>query len=72
MFDMEIERIWKRRVSLVTLLFVVNRYVCLCYTAFSLVDIVAWGNTNADTADRVSNLRYEVCGKLISADSRLV
>ncbi|KAI0765826.1 hypothetical protein BC629DRAFT_1725614, partial [Irpex lacteus] len=52
-FDLEIIRMWRRRVSPVMLLFIINRYACLCYAASGLVQLAAWGNVDSRTANNM-------------------
>ncbi|KAI0765829.1 hypothetical protein BC629DRAFT_1540686 [Irpex lacteus] len=35
------------------LLFIINRYACLCYAASGLVQLAAWGNVDSHTANNV-------------------
>ncbi|KAI0765834.1 hypothetical protein BC629DRAFT_1540779 [Irpex lacteus] len=52
-FDLEITRVWRRRLSPVTLLFIINRYACLSYAASCLVQLAAWGNVDSRRADNM-------------------
>ncbi|KAI0765833.1 hypothetical protein BC629DRAFT_913079 [Irpex lacteus] len=56
--DLEITRVWgirrSRKVSVVTLLFIVNRYACLCYVGSDLVQLAAWGGVSSATANKVT------------------
>lgn len=53
--DQEIVSIWKNKVSVVSFLFVINRYACLCYNAVGLVALVVWDSHGSRGADKVSN-----------------
>ncbi|KAI0083627.1 hypothetical protein BDY19DRAFT_976585 [Irpex rosettiformis] len=48
-FPAEIRLIWKRRKSVASILFLVNRYTFLCYSGSGLVQLVAWGSDNSYT-----------------------
>lgn len=52
----EMESVWRRKISMVSLLFVVNRYSILCYSALSMIQVVSWSRYahNPDVADEVS------------------
>ncbi|KAI0765820.1 hypothetical protein BC629DRAFT_1596611 [Irpex lacteus] len=50
---LEINKIWRRKTSLVTLLFLLNRYVVMLNRGLRLIQAVSWYNQYEDVADKM-------------------
>lgn len=61
--EIEIRYVWARKVSLSTVLFLVNRYANICNTGLMMVQLAKWSRDKVESANRVSvqPLQEELC-----------
>ncbi|KAI0804570.1 hypothetical protein BC629DRAFT_1188478 [Irpex lacteus] len=52
--DREVACIWKRKLSIASWLFLVNRYATLCCNMIAAVEMVVWNPQERRTADQVT------------------
>ncbi|KAI0083633.1 hypothetical protein BDY19DRAFT_910454 [Irpex rosettiformis] len=50
---LEIQYVWWHECSVTSILFLVNRYAMLCYTALEVVEFVPWTSTSVQIADKL-------------------
>lgn len=63
----EVQCVWRRKLSVASILFILNRYVVLCNRMIRLVQAVSWAGFTETEADRVSPMYFRVVHELTIA-----